>query len=188
MWLICCPSSSNILSRSFRIQPNSPSPIFGSFAYSCPLSDILLCFFAPTSNPLQLPSYSSFHFGDKGFIHKPIKITLLHDIFVSQQISHEPLDRGRFSMVKVECLYVFVGFKCIPLLTSSICEIKSCMTQWKVHAVALPDYNTFFLTFVCTHADAHKILASSVNCVGGACPCALTKPAFTFLPVLMRMQ
>lgn len=73
------------------------------------LTYFLLCFFAPTSNPLQLPSYSSFHFGEKGFIHKPIKITLLHDIFVSQQISHEPLDRGRFSMVKVECL-CFCGF------------------------------------------------------------------------------
>lgn len=113
------------------------------------LTYFLLCFFAPTSNPLQLPSYSSFHFGDKGFIHKPIKITLLHDIFVSQQVSHKPLDWGRFSMVKVECLHVFVGFKNIPLLTSSICEIKSWMTQWELHAVALMDYNTFFLPFVC---------------------------------------
>lgn len=106
------------------------------------LTCCLLCFCAPTNIHSSCLATVVF-FGDKGFLHKPIKITLLHDIFVSQQVSHQPLDWGRFSMVKVECLHVVVGFKNIPL-TSSICEIKSWMTQWEPHAVATLDYNTCF--------------------------------------------
>lgn len=79
-------------------------------------------------------------------------------------------------MVKVECLHAFMGSKRILLLTSFICEIKSQMKQWKRMLWHYSTIMPFFVPFVCTHVDTHKILVLSDTSVSGVCPRSLYVP------------